>query len=219
MNHINEILNKEKVALLYVRMKLNDRNARNQLIESNINLVGHIIKSYVDDKSDVDDLISVGCIGLIKAVDTYDIERGVSLCAYASKCIRNEILMYLQKNRKCSKNISIDANIFDFSSDSGDELSLVEMLEAPDSDFVEEVCDNYDLIKKRKLIMSIISTLNVVEQYIILMHYGFIDGKTHTQKEIGETFGVTKSYISRLEKKALCKLKDFKPLQHLCEYN
>jgi RNA polymerase sporulation-specific sigma factor len=212
VNHDNTVLSDKQIAELYMRMKSHDKDARKKLIESNIGLVGHIVKKYIGKNFEIDDLISVGCIGLIKAVDTYDITKGVTLCTYASKCITNEILMYLNKENRYLNNIEPDSYI-DINEDGKEYIRFDNLIFTNPN----EICQNCEMSEERKIIMEALATLNLVGQYIILMHYGFIDDIMRTQEEIGEKLGVTRSYVSRLEKKVLCKLRSIKSLQQLHE--
>jgi len=178
-----------------------DMDARNRLIEHNMRLVAHIIKKYYTPDSDADDLISIGTIGLIKGISTYRPDKGVRLATYASRCIENEVLMHFRSVRKSSGDISLSESI-DSDSD-GNALSLIDTL-ADEEDMAEtlgvrELC--------RNLNHYIRTYLDKREALILVMRYG-LDGKTpKTQRETAEALGISRSYISRIEKKALEKLR------------
>ena len=177
-----------------------DKNARNKLIEHNLRLVAHIVKKYENSKSDVDDLISIGVIGLIKAVDSYKKDKSIKLATYASKCIENEILMHFRTNKKNNKNISIDESIgFD---KEGNEITIMEVLKSPKPDFIEDI-NTKDNIKHLKKYLNILSDR---EKIIINKRYGLNNEKELTQKEIAKELNISRSYVSRIEKRALTKL-------------
>ncbi|MBQ7790532.1 MAG: RNA polymerase sporulation sigma factor SigK [Bacilli bacterium] len=177
-----------------------DKNARNKLIEHNLRLVAHIVKKYEDKTTNSDDLISIGTIGLIKGIDSYNKDKGVKLTTYAAKCIENEILMYFRSNKKNNNVISLNdiiAKTID-----GNEISLIEMIETDDEDISKkiELKDNIENLKKY------LNVLNKRELKIIKMRYGLKGEEEKTQKEIADTMNISRSYVSRIEKRALIKI-------------
>ncbi len=177
--------------------KTGDSNARNKLIEHNLRLVAHIIKKYYTNDSDHDDLVSIGTIGLIKAIDTYKPEKGIKLSSYASRCIENEILMHFRNSRKSSQDMSLDDSI-DTDKD-GNPLSLIDILATDDN--IEE---NLELkVNLSKLNLYINETLDSRSKEIIYMRFGLNGQKPLTQREVAKKLGISRSYISRIEKRAL----------------
>ncbi len=182
-------------------MKHGDTKARDRLIEHNLRLVAHITKKYYAQCDDTDDLISIGTIGLIKAINTYDPQKKVKLATYASRCIENEILMYLRSMRRKATEVSL-ADALEADEESGG-LSLMDLL-AEDSDLDERLVLAEEAQKVREAVSS---TLDKREQKVIRLRYG-LDGKAPmTQRETAEILGISRSYISRIEKKALEKLR------------
>ena len=182
-------------------MKHGDTKARDRLIEHNLRLVAHITKKYYAQCDDTDDLISIGTIGLIKAINTYDPQKKVKLATYASRCIENEILMYLRSMRRKAAEVSL-ADALEADED-GTGLSLMDLL-AEDSDLDERLVLAEQAQKVREAVSS---TLDNREQKVIRLRYG-LDGKAPmTQRETAEILGISRSYISRIEKKALEKLR------------
>ena len=178
----------------------NDISAKSELIEHNLRLVMYIAKRFENKKLDMQDLVSVGYIGLIKAVDSYKPDKNIKLATYASRCIENEILMYLRKANKSINDLSLDDTLS--SDDEGNNLTLGEII--PDSKIVYEEIELKD--QKSYLIQSI-SKLNDREKLIMSMRYGLNGHKELTQKEVADYMNISQSYISRLEKKILHKLK------------
>lgn len=178
----------------------NDISAKSELIEHNLRLVMYIAKRFENKKLDMQDLVSVGSIGLIKAVDSYKPDKNIKLATYASRCIENEILMYLRKANKSINDLSLDDTLS--SDDEGNNLTLGEII--PDSKIVYEEIELKD--QKSYLIQSI-SKLNDREKMIMSMRYGLNGHKELTQKEVADYMNISQSYISRLEKKILHKLK------------
>lgn len=178
-----------------------DKDARNILIERNLRLVAHIIKKYNQSADIQEDLVSIGTIGLIKAINTFDITKNIKLSSYASRCIENEILMYFRGNKKSSQDVSLNDTI-DTDKD-GNPLTLMDIM--PSQLNVAEQVDTK--IHLEKLSGYIESTLTPREKEIIIRRYG-LDGKRPlTQREIAQTMDISRSYISRIEKKALEKLR------------
>ncbi|MCI9415260.1 MAG: RNA polymerase sporulation sigma factor SigK [Clostridiales bacterium] len=177
-----------------------DMEARNQLIEHNLRLVAHIIKKYYSSVRDQDDLISIGTIGLIKAVNTFDYTKGTRLATYASRCIENEILMHFRSNKKTAQDVSISDPI-DTDKD-GHPLTLMDVIAEEDT-----TIDDIDLkINAEKLYRYIQETLDDREREIIELRYGLL-GDGLTQREVAAKLNISRSYVSRIEKKALEKLK------------
>lgn len=193
-------LTKEKEEKLIKRLLENDNEARNILIEHNLRLVAHIVKKYDNNKEDLDDLISIGTIGLIKGIDTFSNKNGTRLTTYAARCIENEILMYYRSNKKNSKNISINDSVgFD---KEGNEISFLDILKTPSPDYIEDITVQDNI----KLLYKYIDILSPREKEIIIKRYGLYNTKEQTQKEIASEFNISRSYVSRIEKRALTKI-------------
>ena len=176
-----------------------DLNARNTLIEHNLRLVSHIVKKY-NSKYENDDLISIGIIGLIKGIDSFSKEKGTKLTTYAAKCIENEILMHFRNEKKNMNNISLDEKI-GFDKD-GNEIELIDVIKTPDQDYIEDI--NY-----KDNIQALLKYINILtnrEKIIIFKRYGIFNHKELTQKEIANELNISRSYVSRIEKRALTKL-------------
>lgn len=198
-------LSKEDEEKYVSLMHLGDKEARNKLIEHNLRLVAHIVKKYDHKKNDVDDLISIGTIGLIKGVDSFSYKKGTRLTTYAAKCIENEILMYYRSDKKNNKNISLNDSIgFD---KEGNKITILDILKTPKPNFEMDIHkkDNINLLKKY------FNVLNDREKEIIIKRYGLNDEDEATQKDIAKELGISRSYVSRIEKRALTKIfKEFK---------
>ena len=178
-----------------------DVAARNVLVEHNLRLVAHIIKKYYTQTNDMEDLISIGTIGLIKGINTYKPDRGIRLATYASRCIENEILMHFRSQKKTMGDVSL-SDVLDTDGD-GNSLSLMDVLAQDDemSDRIGEL----ELCGKLKALVS--SALNEMEARIIKLRYGLDGSPPMTQRETAKVCGISRSYVSRIEKKALAKLK------------
>ena len=199
-NTFPDPLSKEKEEKLIKRLLENDNEARNILIEHNLRLVAHIVKKYDNNKEDLDDLISIGTIGLIKGIDTFSNKNGTRLTTYAARCIENEILMYYRSNKKNSKNISINDSVgFD---KEGNEISFLDILKTPSPDYIEDITVQDNI----KLLYKYIDILSPREKEIIIKRYGLYNTKEQTQKEIASEFNISRSYVSRIEKRALTKI-------------
>ena len=180
-----------------------DAEARNILIERNLRLVAHIAKKYGSAERDMEDLISIGTIGLIKAVDTFDVEKEIRLATYASRCIDNELLMFMRSSKKQSKEVYLYEPIG--KDKEGNLLNLLDILEAEDEDLIEIM----DLSAKVKCLYCYVNqVLTTREKQIIHYRYGLGGGEEVTQREIAKVFGISRSYVSRIEKKALEKLRE-----------
>lgn len=178
-----------------------DIKARNILVEHNLRLVAHIIKKYYQNYGGQEDLVSIGTIGLIKAINTFDVNKNIKLSSYASRCIENEILMFFRNNRKSSQDVSMNDTI-DTDKD-GNPLTLMDIM-ASDMDVAEDV--------DKKLHLEVLSryideTLTPREKEIILKRYGIGGAQVQTQRELAQKLNISRSYISRIEKKALEKLR------------
>lgn len=177
-----------------------DLSAKSELIEHNLRLVMYIAKRFENNKLDMQDLVSVGSIGLIKAVDSYKLDKNIKLATYASRCIENEILMYLRKVNKSINDLSLDDSLS--SDDEGNSLTLAEII--PDD---KKAYDEIEMKDQKNYLMKCISKLNEREKTIMCMRYGLCGYDELTQKEVADSMNISQSYISRLEKKILHKLK------------
>lgn len=193
-------LSKEEEEECVKKAKLGDQDARNKLIEHNLRLVAHIVKKYDHRKEDIDDLISIGTIGLIKGVDSYSYKHGTRITTYCARCIENEILMYFRSDKKNNKNVSINEGI-SFDKD-GNEITFLDILTTPEQDFAMDLHkqDNIDLLKQYYQILT------PREKEIITARYGLDDQDAITQKEIAKKLKISRSYVSRIEKRALTKM-------------
>ncbi|MBQ8681385.1 MAG: RNA polymerase sporulation sigma factor SigK [Bacilli bacterium] len=182
------------------KMKCGDKEARSKLIEHNLRLVAHIVKKFESNGQDVDDLIGIGTIGLIKGIDTYSLDKKVKLTTYAAKCCENEILMHFRSNKKNARNVSIYEGIsFD---KEGNEITILDILKTKDPDYLEDIYvkDNIILLKKY------LGILTKREREIIDMRYGLGGIEEKTQKDIAKKLGISRSYVSRIEKRAVTKI-------------
>ena len=199
-NIFPEPLSYEEEEKLVEFSRLGDRNARNKLIEHNLRLVAHIVKKYDSKNEFNDDLISIGTIGLIKGVDSYSKKHNTRLTTYAEKCIENEILMFKKKKKKHNKNISINEPVgFD---KEGNEITILDILKAPKPDYIGDMHTQNNI----KLLKEYFKVLNKREQEIIIKRYGLNNEDEVTQKEIAKKLGISRSYVSRIEKRALTKM-------------
>ncbi len=178
-----------------------DLFARDKLIEHNLRLVVFLAKKYENTRVDLEDLVSIGTIGLIKGIKTFSKDKNIKLATYASRCIDNEILMYLRKNKKVKTEISFDESL-SFDQD-GNELKLEDIL-GTDADIVTKGLEEET---ERSLVMKEIDKLNSRDKEIIVLRYGLLGHKEMTQKEVANLLGISQSYISRIEKKVIKKLK------------
>nr|WP_300822921.1 RNA polymerase sporulation sigma factor SigK [uncultured Schaedlerella sp.] len=181
-----------------------DLQAKHILIERNLRLVAHVIKKYQYLDEDQEDLISIGTIGLIKAVATFNAEKGNRLAAYASKCIDNEILMYLRSRKKTSKEISLYEPIG--TDREGNELKLYDIIETEEEDVPERLYLKENI---QKLYEKVENELSQREKLVLKMRYGLYNGEEYTQREIARQLGISRSYVSRIEKSAVEKLRIF----------
>ena len=195
-------LKPEEERTLLERAGRGNLEARNRLIEHNLRLVAHIVKKYYTQTGEVDDLISIGTIGLIKAVNTYRPDRQIKLTTYAARCIENEILMYLRKTRKLAGEVSLSDSL-DNDGDGGS-LSILDLIRVED-DMLEEL-DTRDACRRVRACVE--RVLDEREKRVIVGHYGLDGGPPRTQREIAARCGISRSYVSRIEKKALKKLEE-----------
>ncbi|KIR02005.1 RNA polymerase sporulation specific sigma factor SigK [Lachnospiraceae bacterium TWA4] len=192
----------KKEAFYLEQVEAGDEKARLLLIEHNMRLVAHIVKKYHSTVKDNEDLLSIGTIGLIKAINTYNYKKGNKLATYAAKCIENEILMHLRAEKKHSKNVSLYEPIG--TDKEGNEINLCDVIENHSTDVTELISTMQDIEYLRSIIDY---CLPKREHYIITMRYGLADGVEHTQREIAKILGISRSYVSRIEKSALLRLK------------
>lgn len=194
-------LDKNEELDLCIKSKEGDLNARNILIEHNLRLVVYLAKKYETTGYDLEDLVSIGSIGLIKGIETYKPDKNIKLATYASRCIANEILMYIRKNKKRKTEISLeDALNYDAE---GNELRLEDILGTDDNIIYNEFKDKLD----REKLSKELTRLNSKEKEIMTLRYGLNQGEEYTQKEVAQMLGISQSYISRIEKKIIKKLR------------
>jgi len=187
----------------FERMKNGDDEAREKLIKCNMRLVAHIVKKYYTNYRDQEDLISIGTIGLIKAIDSYNIENGTRFATYAGKCLQNEILMYFRAQKKTACESSINDTI-ELDRD-GNPLTYIDIISVDDN-----IIDEIDLKSKREMIMwAVDHKLTSRERKIINMRYGLRETIPITQREVASKLGISRSYVSRIEKSALDKIKAY----------
>ena len=183
------------------RLKEGDQEARRLLIEHNMRLVAHVVKKYQYTDYDTEDLLSVGTIGLIKAVNTFKPDRGSRLATYAAKCVENEILMLLRSHKKYSREVSLYEPIG--VDKDGESIHLVDVIQMENEDFLEQMILDQDV---RELYQAYKTCLNDNEKQVVRMRYGLFGGKEYTQREIAQAMGLSRSYISRIEKRGLEKI-------------
>lgn len=194
-------LSKEEELEYLIKAQNGDDYARDKLIEHNLRLVVFLAKKYENTTYDIEDLVSIGSIGLIKGINTYKIDKNIKLATYASRCISNEILMFLRKNKKRRTEISLeDALNYD---NEGNELHLEDILGTD----IELVPNEYEKQINKEVLSHEIDTLNERDKQIMTLRYGLNNTKEYTQKEVAEMLGISQSYISRIEKKVIRKLK------------
>ena len=184
------------------KMKNGDLEARNELIERNMRLVAHVAKKYQNPEDEMEDLISIGTIGLIKAVETYKEDYGSRLATYAARCIDNELLMHFRAKKKTSKEVSLYEP--SGTDKEGNQIQLLDVVVSEDEDVVELLEQDR---KVRRLNEIIPQTLSGRELFIIINRYGLYGKKTMTQREIARKLGISRSYVSRIEKRAIEKLR------------
>lgn len=179
-----------------------DQLARDVLIERNMRLVAHVVKKYQSPDYDIEDLLSVGTIGLIKAVNTFKVDKGSRLATYAAKCVENEILMLFRASKKLSKEVSLFEPIG--VDKDGETVSLVDVIEMDNKETLDTMILKQDV---KELYEAFESCLTETEKTVLGMRYGLYRGKEHTQREIAGNLGISRSYVSRIEKKAIEKIR------------
>lgn len=193
----------KKLEMYYLkRSKAGDLEARNILVEYNLRLVAHIVKKYNNFERDTDDLISIGTIGLIKAINTYDLEKGSRLVTYASRCIENELLMMLRQERKCSREFSLYEPIG--TDKEGNEINLLDIVEYDDKEISDHIILEDTILQLYNAIQKVLDSR---ELEVLSLRYGLFGNETKTQREVAASLQISRSYVSRIEKKALLKLR------------
>ncbi len=185
------------------RWKEGDQEAKKILVERNMRLVAHVSKKYQNADEDMEDLISIGTIGLIKAVSTFQENHGSKLATYAARCIENELLMYFRSKKKCSREVSLYEPIG--TDKEGNQIQLVDLLEGDEKDVVEQLELKRQIIRLYELIPYV---LDEREKQILQLRYGLNNRASVTQREIAKQLNISRSYVSRIEKKALGKLRE-----------
>ena len=201
VNSFPQPLSPEEETEMIIKYRNGSEEARNILIEKNLRLVAHIVKKYSTSSCYSDDLISIGTIGLIKAISTFDPSKGTRLATYAARCIENEILMQIRTTRKIQNEVSLQEPIG--KDQEGNEIALIDVL-GNDSDAIVDEVDSK--IQVKKLLNKMQEVLKKREKMVIEMRYGLNDGDSKTQREIAKMLGISRSYVSRIEKKAIKKL-------------
>ena len=195
-------LSQSEESELFRRMREGDASARAKLIEHNLRLVSHIIKKYYSSYGSQDELLSIGSLGLIKAVDSFKSELGTRFATYGAKCVQNEILMFFRSSKKISAEVSINETI-DIDKD-GNPLTYLDIISIDDT-ITEDIALKMHIERVRELVDSI---LDEREKEIIVLRYGLMGYEPKTQREVAKHLGISRSYVSRIEKKALSELKD-----------
>ena len=190
-------LNKEEELSYLIKAKSGDEQAKNILIEHNLRLVVFLAKKYESSGYDIEDLVSIGSIGLIKGINTYKISKNIKLATYASRCISNEILMFIRKNKRQKTEVSLEESL-NFDAE-GNELHLEDVL-GTDDDIVPKTFEN---ALNREFLNKEINNLNSRDKEIMTLRYGLYNTKEYTQKEVAKMLGISQSYISRIEKKVI----------------
>ena len=188
------------------RLKEGDGHVRDILVEHNLRLVAHIVKKYQGSGEETEDLISIGTIGLIKAVTTFDNTKGSRLATYAARCVENELLMYFRSKKKTARETSYYDPIG--TDKEGNEIHLLDIMESSERDAFSRVCLKED---SRKLYALLRKILTERERTVLVMRYGLYNGREYTQREVAAKLGISRSYISRIEKNALLKLREYFP--------
>lgn len=197
-------LSKERERELFLKAHAGDAQARNTLIEHNLRLVAHIVKKYYLSYRDQEDLLSVGTVGLIKAIDSFDVENGARFATYAGKCLQNEILMYFRSQKKHAMETSINEPV-DVDKE-GNPLTYLDIL-SDDEDIVETLDTK---LKHSRIYRAVREVLDERERTVIVLRYGLTeDGRVYAQREVAARMGISRSYVSRIEKAALEKIKKY----------
>lgn len=188
---------------VYLRQYQNgDMHARDILIERNLRLVAHIVKKYMNSGKETDEMISVGIVGLVKAVNTYNFEKGSRLATYAARCIDNELLMLMRGDRKLSREVSLYDPIG--TDKEGNEITLLSILEHEDEDIIDQLDKKQSLRKLSKILSKVLTPR---EYFVVIRRYGLYGHHETTQRVLAEQLNISRSYVSRIEKKALEKLR------------
>ena len=195
-------LSKEEELKYLIELKSGNDKARDVLIEHNLRLVVFLAKKYESTGYDMEDLVSIGSIGLIKGINTYKIDKNIKLATYASRCIANEILMYIRKNKNRKTEISLE-DALNYDQD-GNELHLEDVMGTPDDLVVKE----FEETEEKRLLTKEIELLDERDKKIMIMRYGLYNTKEYTQKEVADKLNISQSYISRIEKKVINNLKN-----------
>lgn len=195
-------LSREEETEYLSRMAAGDMEAREVLIERNLRLVAHVVKKYVASGAEGEDLISIGTIGLIKAIATFDNGKGIHLGTYAVRCIENEILMYLRSTKKHSQDVSMNEPVG--IDGEGNEISLADLLSQDDGEMLDAIDSRDEQTRVREIIRTVLTRR---ERRIIELRFGLLTGEEMTQKQVGQMLGLSRSYISRLEHSAIEKIK------------
>ena len=193
-------LSKDEEELCLEQMKNGSIEARNKLIEHNLRLIAHLVKKYESKDISSDDLISIGTIGLIKGVDSYDPNKNIKITTYIAKCAENEILMYFRSSKKYNNEVSLNDSIG--TDKDGNDITLIDVIPSNDEDVATKILNNIDV----EMLHKYLDVLSQKERDIIVMRYGLFNGDVFTQKEIAKEMKISRSYVSRMEKRALIKL-------------
>ncbi|HLR03815.1 MAG TPA: RNA polymerase sporulation sigma factor SigK [Virgibacillus sp.] len=193
-------LSAEEESKYIQRMQKGDKEARDKLIEHNLRLVAHIVKKFENTGEDLEDLISIGTVGLIKGVESYSVGKGTKLATYAARCIENEILMHLRALKKVKKDVSLHEPIGQ--DKEGNEISLIDVLEAENQNIIEYIQLNMEIDK----LQDYLSILDSREREVIVYRYGLNNYNEMTQRQIAKKLQISRSYVSRIEKRALMKV-------------
>ena len=195
-------LSKDEELKYLIELKSGNTKARDILIEHNLRLVVFLAKKYESTGYDMEDLVSIGSIGLIKGINTYKIDKNIKLATYASRCVANEILMYIRKNKNRKTEISLE-DALNYDQD-GNELHLEDVMGTPDDLVVKE----FEESEEKRLLTKEIELLDERDKRIMIMRYGLYNTKEYTQKEVADKLNISQSYISRIEKKVINNLKN-----------
>lgn len=199
-NAFPQPLDEKEEAIQINLLKKGDENARNTLIEHNLRLVAHVVKKFENTGEDIEDLISIGTIGLIKGIESYQSNKGTKLATYAARCIENEILMHLRSLKKVRKDVSLHDPIG--TDKEGNEITLIDVLGTEQDEVINKVQFK---IEKAK-VYNFLHILDDREKEVVIGRFGLINGEEKTQREIAKELGISRSYVSRIEKRALMKL-------------
>lgn len=203
-NLFPEPLSKTEEEFYLRKYFVGDKNARDKLIEHNLRLVAHIAKRYSNSEQELEDFISIGIVGLIKAIDSFSAEKGFKISTYASKCVENEILMHIRATKKIKSEVSMNTIIG--TDKDGNDMELVDTLDSESKDAIDTI---YNKIMSEQVIKFINSKLTKREKYIMCSRYGLNGHIQKTQQQIADELGISRSYVSRIETKVQNKLKKY----------